>query len=418
MNKVTDSGPLRICILSYRSKPHCGGQGVYVANLSNALHQLGHSVDVLSGPPYPELTNGARLRRLPSLDLYNPDGLFRKPSFKELSDPVNLIEWLDVCTMGFPEPLTFGVRASRALNKLARYDIIHDNQSLSYGLWAIARRLPTVATIHHPITVDKRLAVRAENSFYRKVKQLRWFSFVNMQKRVAPALKRIITVSKEAGNGISREFGISESKITVVANGIDTQRFYPIAGIAPEPDRLIVTTSSDTPLKGLAFLLHAIAKLAPKRPKLKLIVVGAPQKNSPIPGLIKTLGIGNRITFTGILDHETYVRQYARAAIAVVPSLYEGFGLPVGEAMACAKPVISTTGGALPEVAGDAGILVPPADSDALAGAIALLLDHPDKARHLGQAGRQRILKHFTWKQAALKTVAAYHRTIHDYRRF
>ncbi len=409
--------PLRIALLSYRSHPFCGGQGVYVRNLSHALCKLGHRVDVISGPPYPQLDNGARLCRLPSLDLYNPDDLFRTPAVRELLDPVNLIEWLGVSTMGFPEPLTFGLRANRFIRSLAsRYDIVHDNQSLSYGVWSLARHIPTVATIHHAITVDRKLAIRAERTILNKFKQWRWYSFIHMQKRVAPALKRLITVSKCALDDIVEEFGLAPHKFSVIPNGIDTDQFHPLEGVTRQPYRLIVTTSADVPLKGLRYLLHAVASIAPRMPQLHLVVVGQPKKNSPILQLVRDLGIGRRVRFTGAISHAEFVRQYARAWAAVVPSLYEGFGLPAGEAMACGVPVISTTGGALPEVVADSGILVPPGDHRALAHAIETVCIDSRVAQSLGAAGYQRVLKHFTWEAAAQKTVAVYRRVIRDYR--
>lgn len=409
--------PLRICLLSYRGNPYCGGQGVYIRNLSNALCRLGHLVDVVSGPPYPHLLNGSRLLKLPSLDLYNPADLFRTPSLSELRNPINLIEWLGVCTMGFPEPLTFGMRANR-LMKLPRhrYDIVHDNQSLSYGVRAIAARMPTVATIHHAITVDREIAVRSEKRLWKKAQQLRWYSFITMQKRVAPSLRRIITVSRFARDDISRDFNIPAGKFSIVPNGIDVEAFQPLPGVVRQPGRLIVTTSSDTPLKGLGFLLKAIAVLAPDFPELHLMVVGKPKKNSPNLKLISDLGISDRVRFTGALNQEAFVYHYARSQAAVVPSLYEGFGMPAGEAMACAVPVISTTGGALQEVVGACGLLVPPADAGALADAIKRLLTNPSYAAALGHMGSQRVRTTFTWEQAALKTVAAYRRTINDYR--
>ena len=413
----SENRPLRIALLSYRSHPYCGGQGVYVRNLSNSLCKLGHHVTVISGPPYPELINGARLHRLPGLDLYNPDDLFRTPSFKELSDPINLMEWLGVSTMGFPEPFTFGLRADRHIRSLADgFDIVHDNQSLSYGIRSLARRIPTVATIHHAITVDRRLAVRAESSPWKKAKQLRWYSFIRMQKRVAPSLKRFITVSRCAQNDIVTEFGLPPARFTVVPNGIDTDLFYPVKAVQRQPFRLIVTTSADTPLKGLQHLLRAMARLAPKYPQLQLVVVGQPKKQSPVQALIRELGIQSRVQFTGTINHAEYVRQYARAWAAVVPSLYEGFGLPAGEAMACAVPVISTTGGALPEVVGDAGLLVPPADPQALARAIESVCTDPHLAAKLGRSGYHRVMTQFTWEAAARKTVAVYRQAIHDYR--
>jgi glycosyltransferase involved in cell wall biosynthesis len=411
-----DHRPLRIALLSYRSHPYCGGQGVYIRNLSHALCELGHRVTVVSGPPYPQLDNGACLHRLPSLDLYNPKALFRTPSFKELSDPINLLEWVGVSTMGFPEPFTFGLRAERHVRSLIHgFDIVHDNQSLSYGIRSLSRRIPTVATIHHPITVDRRLAVRAETSIWKKAKQLRWYSFIGMQKRVAQAIGRFITVSRSAREDIVREFKLPPSRFAVVPNGIDTHRFQPLAGVAREPYRLIVTTSADTPLKGLEHLLRAVALLAPAHPRLQLVVVGRPKQQSPIVSLIARLGIESRVHFTGAIDHAEYMRQYARAWAAVVPSLYEGFGLPAGEAMACGVPVISTMGGALPEVVGDAGLLVPPADPQALASAIEAVCTHPYLAEKLGLSGYRRVTTHFTWEAAARNTVAVYRQAIHDY---
>jgi glycosyltransferase involved in cell wall biosynthesis len=410
------SKPLRICLLSYRCNPHCGGQGVYLKNLSRALKDLGHRVEVIVGPPQPQLDDDIPFHKLPSLDLYNPDDLFRMPSLKELSRPINLIEWIGVSTMGFPEPFTFGLRARHYLRYRRRqYDIVHDNQGLSYGLLSVKKWLPTIATIHHPITVDRKIAVRAAPNIWRKMQQWRWYSFIGMQKRVSRMLDHIITVSKAAGDDISRDFNIPPNRFRIIPNGVRTDLFYPIPEIPREKNRLIVTNSADMPLKGLYYLLRAVSKVAQTH-SIHLTVVGTPQKNGYNQELIQKLGIGNRITFTGRISGEQFVREYATATAAVVPSVYEGFGLPVGEAMACAVPVISTTGGALPEVVGDAGVLVPPADHQALANAILTILEQPQLAQKLGRAGYQRVHQHFTWAKAAQKTVAVYREAIRDYR--
>ena len=410
--------PLRICLLSYRSNPHCGGQGVYLKNLSRALKDLGHPVEVISGPPDPKLDGDIPLHQLPGLDLYNPQDPFRVPALRELQNPVNLLEWIGVSTMGFPEPFTFGLRAYHFIKpRLHSYDIVHDNQSLSYGIWAIHRRMPTIATIHHPVTVDRKLAVQSESAALKKMKQWRWYSFIGMQKRVARSLYRIITVSNSAKTDISRDFGIPADKFHIVPNGINTDLFYPIPEIEREKNRIIVTNSADTPLKGLFFLFNAVAELA-RTKDIKVTVVGTPKKDGAIVKLIRKLGIGHLIQFTGRIDNGEFVQHYARATAAVVPSVYEGFGLPVGEAMACGVPVISTTGGALPEVAGDAAILVPPADSTALVHAIQDVLENPVRARELGMAGYKRVQAHFTWQKAAEKTIDAYREVIRDYRRF
>lgn len=410
--------PLRICMISYRSNPHCGGQGVYLKNLTRALKALGHNVEVVSGPPDPQLDAETPVHRLPCLDLYDPENPFRTPRPHELADPLNLLEWIGVSTMGFPEPLTFSLRAFRFLrSRVADYDIVHDNQCLGFGIWALSKRIPTVATIHHPITVDRAIAVRSVRSPWKKFKHWRWFSFIPMQIRVARRIRRILTVSDCSRSDIRTSFKIPDDRFVTVPNGINTDLFRPLEGIDREPGRIIVTNSADTPLKGLYYLLQAVAEVGTRRP-IRLIVVGTPKKNGGVVQLIRRLGIGGKVRFTGRIDDAEFIRQYARAAMAVVPSVYEGFGLPAGEAMACGVPVISTTGGALPEVVDDAGLLVPPADPAALAGAIERLMDHPELAARLGAAGHRRVLRHFTWQRAAEKCVAAYRETIRDYRRF
>lgn len=404
--------PLRICLLSYRSNPYCGGQGVYIRHLSRALKDLGHAVEVVSGPPDPQLDSDITVHRLPCLDLYNPEDLFRMPSLRELSDPINLMEWIGISTMGFTEPFTFGLRAYRFLKgRFSCYDIVHDNQSLSYALLAMRRQVPLTVTIHHPITVDRRIAIHTAPNFWRRLQARRWYSFCAMQRRVAARLTLMITVSESARADIAREFRLPPQRLRVVPNGIDTKTFHPLPHVAREDSMLICTTSADTPLKGLAYLLRAVAQLARVRP-IRLTVVGAPQKNGTVAGLIRELGIGELVTFTGRISQQELVRLYARATVAVVPSLYEGFGLPAGEAMACGLPVVCTTGGALPEVVGDAGILVPPAQVTPLAKAIADLLDHPEEARRLGEAGLRRVRNHFTWERAAERTVAVYKEAI------
>ncbi|MBW2490960.1 MAG: glycosyltransferase family 4 protein [Deltaproteobacteria bacterium] len=417
MRSLDNTEPLSICLLSYRSHPYCGGQGVYVNHLSRALKALGHQVDVISGPPAPKLDEKIDLFQLTGLDLYNPADPFRMPSLKELKDPVNFMEWLGVSTMGFPEPFTFGIRAHRFLKKRTyQYDIVHDNQSISYGIRSINRFIPTIATIHHPMTVDRDLAVKTASSFWAKIKLLRWYSFIGMQKRVARTLSHIITVSKNSMHDIGRDFNIPLKRFKVIPNGIDTELFHPIPEIKREKNRIIVTSSSETPLKGLHYLLEALAEISKTR-KIKLVVVGTLRKNGDIERLLTKLGINGCVTFTGHIENDVFVQHYAKAFLAIVPSVYEGFGFPAGEAMACGLPVISTTGGALPEVVGNAGILVPPANSKALVKAILTLMDNPEQAKQMGRVGFNRVRDLFTWKRAAEMTVEAYRETIHDYHR-
>ena len=409
------SDPLRICLLTYRGNPTCGGQGVYINYLSRALAELGHAVDVVSGPPYPELTNGVRLHKLANLDMYNPEHLFRPASYGDLfRSPINQMEFLGVSLGGFPEPFTFGLRTYNYFRRIKpRYDIVHDNQCLSYGLLGLpGLGFPTMATIHHPITVDRDVELQSTPSLYRKIKTWRWYSFLGMQKRVSRRLSHIITVSECSKKDISRDFRTSSHRFRVVPNGINTDFFYPLPDVQRSDDRILVTNSADTPLKGLRYLLEAVASIKKKR-KIGLTVVGTPKKNGVIEGLVRSLGIGDCVRFTGRIEYEEFASYYARATMAVIPSLYEGFGMPAGEAMACGVPVISTVGGALPEVVGDAGILVPTADSGALERAIVSLLDNPDLRGRLGEAGLRRVQDSFTWRHAAQRTVDVYREAIH-----
>ena len=399
---------LRVCLLSYRSNPHCGGQGVYIKNLSRALSDMGHKVEVLAGNPPPDLDDDVKLTMIPGLDLYNPDNLNKTPSFKKLSKPVNFIEWLINATNGYPEPFIYGIKAYHYLkNRFSEFDVIHDNQSLSYGVLAISRHVPVVATIHHPMTRDRDIAVKSTRSLLKKARNMRWYSFISMQQFTARKLPHIITVSDCSKQDIIKDYSIPEDKISVIPNGINTDQFYPLENIERDKNRLIVTNSADGPLKGLFYLLHAVHAVSLKR-EVFLTVIGTPKKGGIVARLVRDLNMENIVEFTGRISNEEFRQRYAKATAAVIPSLYEGFGLPVGEAMASRVPVICTTGGALPEVAGDAALLVPPGDIDALAGAINNLLDNPDKAEKLGDAGYKRVLETFSWKSAAEMTVEKY----------
>jgi len=414
-NECRDS--LKICLLTYRGNPTCGGQGVYINYLSRALRDLGHEVDVVSGPPYPELASDIALHKLPGLDLYNPEHLFKPERFRDLAYPINQYEFLSMSLGGFPEPLTFGLRTFQLFRtKRPAYDVVHDNQCLSYGLLGLPRiGFPTVATIHHPISVDRATEMAEADTWRKKLKIMRWYSFLGMQRRVSRRLSRIITVSECSKRDIGEAYSVSPDKFRVVPNGINTDYFYPVPEVRRDGDHLLVTNSADTPLKGLRFLLEAVAAIRKKR-AVRLTVIGEPKPDGPIARLVGRLGLDGAVRFAGRIAYEDFARYYAQATLAVIPSLYEGFGMPAGEAMACGVPVISTTGGALPEVVGEAGVLVPPGDAGALESAILALLDDPDRRRRLGEAGLARVHDSLTWRHAAQKTVDVYREAIDAHR--
>jgi glycosyltransferase involved in cell wall biosynthesis len=408
--------PLRICLLGYRSHPFCGGQGVYIKYLSKSLVDAGHRVDVISGAPYPHLDPRVRLIKMPSLNLYEVKNRFSALRLRDLKSFTNMFEWFSTLSGGFPEPYTFGRRVAKYLAVHGKnYDLVHDNQSLCFGLLRLQKMgLPTIATIHHPITRDLQIALDAAPDWGLRMLIRRWHSFLGMQKKVAKKLKHVVTVSEFSRNDISDAFGVNKRNISLVYNGIDTEEFAPIPEIERKPFRIMTTASADQPLKGLKYLIEAIAALKPRYPEVSLLVIGKLQEDGPTERLIKRLGLESSITFVSGIETQEIVQYYAEASVAVVPSLYEGFGLPAGEAMACAVPVISTTGGALPEVVGPAGIQVPAGSSESLVEAITELFEDEQKRQHLGQLGRQRILDKFCWNVAA-KQMTSYYQQVLSY---
>jgi glycosyltransferase involved in cell wall biosynthesis len=404
-----------VALLSYRSKPHSGGQGVYVRNLSRALADLGHQVEVISGPPYPELEDGVALTRVESLDLYREPDPFRLPHWRELRDGVDLLELGTMWTGGFPEPLTFSLRAARLLVREGhRFDVVHDNQSLGYGLLALLRRgTPLVATIHHPITVDLRLELEAAPSRLRRLALRRWYGFHRMQARVARRIAPLLTVSAASAADIVRDFGVRPDALRIVGAGVDATVFRPRA--EPRvPGRIVAVSSSDSPLKGLLVLVEAVARLR-ALPGLELIVAGRPAPNGPVARAVADRGLGGTVRFVDGLSDEALARLLASAEAAVVPSLYEGFSLPAIEAMACSTPLVATRAGALPEVVGTDGScasLVAPGDPCGLAAAIAALLRDPGRRSRMGEAGRARVLCRYAWEAVARETAGCYEEAI------
>ena len=401
--------PLRIALLSYRSKPHSGGQGVYVRHLSRELAAAGHRVEVFSGQPYPELDDGPLLRRVPSLDLYRDDDPFRTPKPGEIRDWADALETAMMWGGAFPEPLTFSIRALRALRQRpGDFDVVHDNQGLGYGMLGVPRLgLPIVTSIHHPITVDKRLDLAA-SGWLQRLNKSRWYGFVRMQGRVARRVGPLITVSESSKNDICRDFRIQPESVHIVPLGVDTRLFRP----RDEPrvrGRIVTVTSADSPLKGLPTLLRAVAKLVTER-DVHLVVVGAPVAATRKQAA--QLGLGDRVTFTSGLPDEAYARLLASAEIAVIPSMYEGFSLPAVEHMASGTPLIASRAGALPEVTGDAAVLITPGDSEELAAALRALHDGEAGRARLAERGLARVGERYAWPAVAAATVALYRKAI------
>ena len=409
--------PLRVALLVYRGNPRCGGQGVYVRHLSRALADLGHRVEVFSGPPYPDLDPRVGLTRVPGLDLFRASDPWRVPNWREFRGWIDALEFAQMCSAGFPEPLGFSLRVAPLLAaRRSEFDVVHDNQGLGYGmLRLVGAGVPVVTTIHHPVEMDRRLDIAHAPRLRTRLTLRRWYGFLAMQRRVARRVGPILTVSESSRLDIARTMGVDPGLISVVPLGVSAL-FGPRHQVPRVRGRILVTTSADVPLKGLVTLIEAVAILRRRRPDAHLVVVGSPRPDGPVSRAVAALGLGDgAVRFaTGVSD-QGLVELYAQAEVAAVPSLYEGFSLPAIEAMACGVPLVATTAGALPEVAGAHGEtawLVPPGDAGRLAAALGDALDDDAGRGRVAGAARARVLERYSWEASALAHAAAYRRAI------
>jgi glycosyltransferase involved in cell wall biosynthesis len=409
--------PLSICFVAYRGNMQCGGQGVYLWFLARELARLGHRVDVIVGPPWPDPMPFAGAVEHVDNEMYwakwflsDWKNLLPQPRPLRVFEPLQFYEFA-AARMGFlPEPFAFSVRAFRALagrlREGARYDLVHDVQSLGYGLLAIrALGLPVASTVHHPLTVDRRAAFGRARSYRQRLGAWEFYP-VEMQGFVARRLDCIFTSSEVSARQIEQDFRVRPERLAMVANGLDTELFSPDPWQARSETQLLCVGRASDPNKGIPALLRALAVL-PAPVTLTLVDVA----ESEAGRWARELGCGERLRITGRVATAELVRLYRHAALVVVPSRYEGFGLPAAEAMACGAPVVATQAGALPEVVGvgGGGVLVPPDDPEALAKAIRTLLEQPETRRALGAQGRERIAAAYAWPRVAERTVARYH---------
>jgi len=393
---------LKIGLLSYRSHPYSGGQGIYIKHLSKALKGLGHEVSVLSGPPYPELDQSIELIKIPSLGLFETEDRMKKFNLNLFFNPIDFYEWITVMTGGFPEPYTYGKRVLRYLRENQKeFDIILDNQSLSGSLLSIQKIYPLAVTIHHPITKDYKLEMESASNWKEKLSSTRWHNFLPMQKRVVPRLQNIICVSQPSKEDVINEFLAAKDNIRVIPNGIDINTFKP-SGLTKELNfRIVTTASADIPLKGLRHLLSALPRIIRKFPLTTLTVIGKSPKKSKLNKIIDDLELEDRIIFKSGVSEEEIVEIYHRSDLAVIPSLYEGFGFGAGEAMACGIPLISTDSGGLKQVIGDAALKIKPGSVEEIEEGILKLFNEDELRTQLAIKGRKRMEEMFDWNIAA-----------------
>jgi glycosyltransferase involved in cell wall biosynthesis len=404
------NGPLRIAYLTYRGKPHVGGQGVYTRHLTKALADLGHHVEVFAGQPYPILDERIELHKLPSLDIFNDLYPGRLPAYWELKTWPDVVETAQFLTGKFSEPLAFSMRVRRVLQERQHdFHLVHDNQCLGRDMLKVERMIPTIVTLHHPITKDRELEMSHAPNWWKRRSVGRWYSFVTMQGKVASRMPRIVVVSENSITDINKDMGVSLDRMRLVPVGVDPDLFKPLPHVQRKPGQLITTASADVALKGLSYLLEALAKLRSER-NVRLTIIGKP-KSGKSADLIDSLGLRDCIDFVSGVSDERIVELYAESELAVVPSLYEGFSLPAIEAMCTGTCLVATDGGALPEVTGrdnDTVLSCPAGDADALAAAIRRGLDDAALRERIGAAGRQRVVERWSWRHCAELTVAQY----------
>lgn len=404
------NGPLRIAYLTYRGKPHVGGQGVYTRHLTKALVDLGHHVEVFGGQPYPILDPRIPLHKLPSLDIFNDQYPGRFPAYWEIKDWPSFVETAQFLKGTFGEPRAFSIRAYNELSKRVNdFDLVHDNQCLGYGILKIEKQIPTIVTLHHPITKDRKLEMEHTKTLWKRRAISRWYSFVNMQGKVASKMPRVVVVSENSIADIHTDMKVSLDRMKLVPVGVDPELFTPLPRISRKPGHLITTASADVALKGLSYLLEALAKIRTER-EVHLTIIGRPREGANAD-LIRKLGLTDCITHVSGVSDERIVELYAESELAVVPSLYEGFSLPAIEAMSTGICLVATTGGALPEVTGtdnDTVLSCPAGDAEALAASIRRGLDNAELRNRVGAAGRARVVERWSWKHCAQLTVDQY----------
>jgi glycosyltransferase involved in cell wall biosynthesis len=387
-----------------------GGQGVYTRHLTKALVDLGHSVEVFGGQPYPVLDDRITMHKLPSLDIFNDQYPGRLPGYWEIKTWPDFVETARFLGGQFSEPLAFSKRAYRELRtRVNDFDLVHDNQCLGWDILKIEKIIPTIVTLHHPITKDRELEMSHAPNWWKRRSLKRWYSFVEMQGKVASKMPRIVVVSENSINDINKDMGVSRDRMRLVPVGVDPELFRPMPEVQREPGRLITTASADVALKGLSYLLEAMAKLRTQR-DIRLTIIGKPRPGHSMD-LIESLGLKPYIDFVSGVPDERIVELYAQAELAIVPSLYEGFSLPAIEAMSTGICLVATDGGALPEVTGTDGDTVlqcPAGNAEALAATIARGLDDADLRTRVGLAGRERVVSRWSWRHCAALTVDQY----------
>lgn len=410
--------PLRVCFIAYRGNMACGGQGIYLYFLARELARQGVEVDVIVGPPYPDpMPFAQEVQELPNQEHWarwftrDYGGMIPDGSPRKALSPLHLYE-LGASRLGFlPEPFAFSLRAFKAISKRLhqgeRWDLVHDVQCLGYGVLGLqAMGLPVVTTIHHPLTVDRRASFIRDETFRDAIGTMSFYP-IGMQSFVARRTDRIFTSSEESAQTIAKDFRVRPERIQNIYNGLDTDLYCPDRTVARKPNQLLCVGRASDPNKGIRNLIRSLA-LMPR--ELELVLVDNNHPDNEVFKWAREAGVYERLRVTGRIETEALVHLYRQSALTIVPSRYEGFGLPAAEAMACETPVVACRAGALPEVMDlcQGGILVDRDSPEALAQGVKDLISNPEHRMQLGQAARKRVEAHLSWREIARVTREGY----------
>ena len=347
---------LKIGLLSYRSDPFSGGQGIYIKNVSEALQNRGHEITIFSGNPLPIVSNKIKVVEINTPGYFETFNSFERFKIFQAQEKTRLDLWdfIETFTGTFTEPIFFGDRLlqNTEFAKTAdSYDVFHDNQSISNYPDSVNKKL--ITTLHHPIHVDRDIDLENESSFLRKLAIKRWYSFLNFQKKNLKKVKKIISPSKSSKKDICHYFQYPAEQISVIWNGIDLAdcKFHQRTSFNSE---FVTIISSDVPMKNLRNILKALYLLKNDGLDAKLTIIGDLRDDNK--KLINDLDLNDLVSFRRKLPRNELIKILNASDIGIAASSYEGFGFPLVEMIATGLPVIVSDKASLPELAGEAGL--------------------------------------------------------------
>ena len=394
---------LKIGLLSYRSDPFSGGQGIYIKNVSEALQNRGHEITIFSGNPLPIVSNKIKVVEINTPGYFETFNSFERFKIFQAQEKTRLDLWdfIETFTGTFTEPIFFGDRLlqNTEFAKTAdSYDVFHDNQSISNYPDSVNKKL--ITTLHHPIHVDRDIDLENESSFLRKLAIKRWYSFLNFQKKNLKKVKKIISPSKSSKKDICHYFQYPAEQISVIWNGIDLAdcKFHQRTSFNSE---FVTIISSDVPMKNLRNILKALYLLKNDGLDAKLTIIGDLRDDNK--KLINDLDLNDLVSFRRKLPRDELIKILNASDIGIAASSYEGFGFPLVEMIATGLPVIVSDKASLPELAGEAGLKFNSDDVSDLKEKMKELIKNHTLREKLAKNSKVRRDAFFGWDEYAKK---------------